>query len=68
MQHSKIRQDRLTLATPGTRTRPVSRPATDKQVLDSKSLFNGGRELKIRHNADTYRLTITKLGKLILTK
>ncbi|WP_209011469.1 hemin uptake protein HemP [Roseibium aggregatum] len=37
-------------------------------MLDTRTLFKGRRELKILHNSDTYRLTITKLGKLILTK
>ncbi|MDD7910136.1 MULTISPECIES: hemin uptake protein HemP [Pseudovibrio] len=38
------------------------------QKIDSKALFKGTREIKISHNDDEYRLTITKLGKLILTK
>ncbi|WP_346910518.1 hemin uptake protein HemP [uncultured Roseibium sp.] len=37
-------------------------------MLDTRTLFKGRRELKIQHNSETYRLTITKLGKLILTK
>nr|WP_244265712.1 hemin uptake protein HemP [Pseudovibrio hongkongensis] len=39
-----------------------------RKVLSSKDLFEGEREIQISHNDDVYRLTITKLGKLILTK
>ena len=31
-------------------------------------LFQGGRELVIRHGGEEYRLRITRTGKLILTK
>ena len=34
----------------------------------SKELFAGSREILIEHNADCYRLSITKAGKLILNK
>ena len=37
-------------------------------VVDSVTLMNGGRELIIRHGADTYRLRVTASNKLILTK
>ncbi|MEP5640344.1 MAG: hemin uptake protein HemP [Roseibium sp.] len=36
--------------------------------MRSDQLFSGTREIHILHNDDTYRLTITKQGKLILTK
>ncbi|WP_310618750.1 hemin uptake protein HemP [Flexibacterium corallicola] len=39
-----------------------------KKTLDSVTLFNGDKEVQISHNDETYKLTITKLGKLILTK
>ncbi|MEP3048411.1 MAG: hemin uptake protein HemP [Roseibium sp.] len=39
-----------------------------KPQLSSDQLFSGTREIHILHNEDTYRLTITKQGKLILTK
>ncbi|WP_417666368.1 hemin uptake protein HemP [Roseibium sp.] len=66
MQTSKIRRDKLTIASP----RKTLSVKADYQetMLDTKSLFKGSRELKIRHNSEVYRLTITKLGKLILTK
>ena len=37
-------------------------------VVDSVTLMSGGRELIIRHGADTYRLRVTASNKLILTK
>jgi hemin uptake protein HemP len=36
--------------------------------LDSDVLFQGGRELHIRHNGSLYRLSITRFEKLLLTK
>jgi hemin uptake protein HemP len=37
-------------------------------TLNSKSLFQGRKTLKIEHNGDQYTLRITANGKLILTK
>ncbi|MBO6512308.1 MAG: hemin uptake protein HemP [Roseibium sp.] len=39
-----------------------------KTEIDSRELFSGLRQIQIHHNEDTYRLSITKQGKLILTK
>jgi hemin uptake protein HemP len=36
--------------------------------LDSRSLFRGAQEVEIAHDAQVYRLRLTALGKLILTK
>jgi hemin uptake protein HemP len=36
--------------------------------IDSRELFQSERELHIRHGDDTYRLRLTGLNKLILTK
>ncbi|MCB1734754.1 MAG: hemin uptake protein HemP [Gammaproteobacteria bacterium] len=36
--------------------------------LNSNALFDGQRELHIRHGGEQYRLRITRSGKLILTK
>lgn len=50
------------------------RSAFDRQIgvrhgeIDSRELFQSERELLIRHGADTYRLRVTGLNKLILTK
>jgi hemin uptake protein HemP len=38
------------------------------RCIDSAILFAGQRCLRIRHEAEDYRLTITASGKLILTK
>jgi hemin uptake protein HemP len=37
-------------------------------VLDTKELFKGGREVKLFHHCQEYRLRITRNEKLILTK
>ncbi|MHC5306737.1 hemin uptake protein HemP [Bartonella sp. LJL80] len=52
-------------------TRDVStagQPATTVPVIDSKSLFGGAHEVVIVHDGSTYRLKITRFGKLILNK
>jgi len=70
MMRSKIRQDRLSLA-PGLSGHQAPSSASTREEtphLHSKSLFKGQRELRIHHNEEVYRLTITNLGKLILTK
>ena len=36
--------------------------------LDSRSLFQGRREIVIQHDGADYRLRLTSNGKLILTK
>lgn len=37
-------------------------------LLDSKELFSGGREIIIVHGTENYRLRLTSQSKLILTK
>lgn len=37
-------------------------------VIHSEDLFDGGTLVLIKHRQDWYRLTITRQGKLILTK
>ena len=37
-------------------------------VLNTQDLFKGGREVKLFHHCQEYRLRITKNGKLILNK
>ncbi|MEG1971435.1 MAG: hemin uptake protein HemP [Burkholderiaceae bacterium] len=37
-------------------------------ALPSQQLFRGRREVVIRHAGEDYRLRITRLNKLILTK
>lgn len=43
--------------------RPASVP-----TVSSKQLLQGGRELKIIHDGQTYRLQVTRNNKLILQK
>jgi len=40
----------------------------DERTLESRELLGGGREVRIRHGADFYRLRLTQNGKLILQK
>ena len=44
--------------------RDESRP----QIVDSKDLLQGRRELWIEHGDEMYRLRLTRAGKLYLTK
>jgi hemin uptake protein HemP len=37
-------------------------------MLDSKELFSGSREVIIAHGSENYRLRLTSQNKLILTK
>lgn len=47
---------------------PLTRTATDAPVWRSQQLLNGSREILITHEEETYRLRLTRNGKLILTK
>lgn len=46
---------------------PPARP-TALRRLTSESLLAGGTEIEIEHGGAVYRLRLTSLGKLILTK
>jgi len=39
-----------------------------RPTVRSADLFQGGKEIVIRHGSEEYRLRITRAGKLILTK
>lgn len=43
-------------------------PSSDPLTYDSGDLFQGAKEILIKHNGEQYRLRITKSDKLILTK
>ncbi|WP_183853434.1 hemin uptake protein HemP [Rhizobium sp. BK456] len=45
-----------------------SEPAAQHRILESADLFRGANEIMIRHEGVTYRLKITRQGKLILNK
>ncbi|WP_092047672.1 hemin uptake protein HemP [Planctomicrobium piriforme] len=47
---------------------PCCKEGSQTPVLDSTQLFQGNREISIRHGEETYRLRLTKSGKLILHK
>lgn len=38
------------------------------RLIDSADLLRGCNEVRILHNGETYRLTVTRSGKLILHK
>jgi hemin uptake protein HemP len=46
---------------------PSASPTSPRSVR-SIDLLQGGREVLIQHNEDTYRLRLTRNGKLILVK
>ena len=48
--------------------RSLSASADAKRTLDSADLFQGAREVQIRHDEKIYRLQVTRNGKLILIK
>ncbi|GEM_PF-4423653 len=43
-------------------------PNADVEMINTKELFKGSRELIIEHENEFYRLIITKSGKLVLNK
>jgi hemin uptake protein HemP len=47
---------------------PVVRIPPQPAVISAASLLRGQRELIIEHAGERYRLSLTKNGKLILTK
>ncbi|WP_417770569.1 hemin uptake protein HemP [Stappia sp.] len=51
-----------------TLTLPKGTQQTAPLELDSSALFQGAREVHIRHKDMVYRLSITRFEKLLLTK
>ena len=60
MSERLIAKPRLSLAA------QPSKPAT--RTISSRTLFAGSREIEINHEGATYRMRITRQGKLILNK
>jgi len=63
-------KQRLSLGS-GSRARQALAGTTVRELksdYDTRDLFSGQRQIQIHHNEETYRLSITKQGKLILTK
>jgi hemin uptake protein HemP len=51
------------------RTVPAQSPSAEPlRTFDSVELFDGQKEVQIRHKGALYRLKITRQGKLILNK
>ena len=50
------------------RTQNSAKPADETLVMDSARLFGTSRVVVIKHQGELYRLSVTKQGKLILTK
>jgi hemin uptake protein HemP len=53
---------------PASTTGRVRRVELANNRIESRDLFGGGREVVIAHGGETYRLRLTALNKLILTK
>jgi len=53
---------------PPSRPAPAPAPNSVPPRLNSESLLGGSREIEIEHAGQVYRLRLTALGKLILTK
>lgn len=47
---------------------PASAGPAPPRRIDIRDLLGGGRELRILHDGQEYRLSLTSKGKLILTK
>ena len=48
-------------------TTPPTRPSAER-VVSTKDLLGGAHRIWIEHAAERYLLTVTRSGKLILTK
>lgn len=57
-------------SSPTSECEPGDRPSglAEDRVLDSRELLGGAVEVRIVHGAETYRLRLTRNGKLILQK
>ncbi len=48
--------------------KPVTQRPSTPEVISAAALLRDRRELVIEHGGERYRLSLTKNGKLILTK
>ena len=54
---------------PNDRDKPTAAAeAAPPRLLTSRELFRSGNRVDIEHQGEIYRLQITRLGRLILTK
>ena len=59
----------MTEPDPTTPPQPIQPASGDEEVtFRSENLLQGQREIKILHEGETYRLLVTRNGKLILQK
>jgi hemin uptake protein HemP len=63
-----MQNDSVRLNAPSENTTSDRRVSIVSGEIDSRELFQGEREIRIRHGADIYRLRLTGLNRLILTK
>jgi hemin uptake protein HemP len=63
-----MQNDSVRLNAPPENTTSDRRVSIVSGEIDSRELFQGEREIRIRHGADIYRLRLTGLNRLILTK
>ncbi|MHB1083558.1 MAG: hemin uptake protein HemP [Thiobacillus sp.] len=69
MQPDSAHADMPPLAlTPTRKPDATGQGARSPDSIPASRLFQGSQEILIGHNGDTYRLRITRNGKLILTK
>ena len=47
---------------------PSPKPPAALRIFDSQTLFGTAHQVLIAHQGETYKLQITRQGKLILTK
>ena len=47
---------------------PAAEGGVGPATIDSVTLLRGRRELTIQHGSESYRLRLTRMNKLILTK
>jgi hemin uptake protein HemP len=65
-----IKSDQLDTTSPGAHAGSPSRRSIDitGNRIESRDLFVGTKEITIGHEGEAYRLRLTALNKLILTK
>jgi hemin uptake protein HemP len=61
-------EDSIRLTRSSENTTSNRQVSIDSGEIDSRELFQSEREIRIRHGADIYRLRLTGLNRLILTK
>lgn len=68
MDSQNPKHDQNQAAAPASQIAANSSPAGTPPTMSSAELLRGGRELRITHGGVTYRLLLTRTGKLLLQK